>query len=205
MNLNYNSLFNGKGAVSVKSRGSSRGKPTESPVWRSWLTCCLMALSFILGQSAIAQSIQIGSGTGTSNGTSTIPVSNYNYNYSQQIVTAAEITAGGGSAGQLTKLRYKPTNAGTTTVWDNWTVWVGNTSKTAFASTTDWVPLSSMPQVFSGTISPVSNQWFEITFTAPFEYTGGNLVIAVDENSANYSTAPTFQSYTSTAASGIHY
>ena len=30
---------------------------------------------------------------------------------------------------------------------------MGNTSKTSFASTTDWVPSSGLSQVFSGTVT----------------------------------------------------
>lgn len=147
--------------------------------------------------------IQIGSGTATSNGSQAIPVTNYDYNYSQQIVTAAEYAAGGGVAGNITKIRYYVTNTGTPTVWDNWTVYLGNTTRTSFSSTTDWEPVASLTQVFSGTIVPVANGWFEITFTTPFNYTGGNLIVAVDENSDDYSSSPTFRSYTSATNTGI--
>ncbi|NMH26345.1 T9SS type A sorting domain-containing protein [Flavobacterium solisilvae] len=177
---------------------------------KRWLRLLSISTAFFVGQSVFGQdvgTIQIGSGTSTITGTNAIPVTNYVSSYSQQIVTAAEYASGGGAAGEITKLRYYPTNVGTVTVWNNLTVYIGNTTKTAFSSTTDWVPLTELTQVFSGVITPdpVSNSWFEIVFTAPFDYTGGNIVIAVDENTPNWTTAPTFRSYTSTANSGIMY
>src|SRR5690606_25862458 len=70
---------------------------------------------------------------------------------------------------------------------------------------TDWIPVSELTEVFSGTITAVANEWFEITFSEPFEYTGDNIVVAVDENTPGWSSAPTFLMYTSTENSGILY
>ena len=168
----------------------------------------MMLLSLGLSLASYGQlgTIQIGSGTATINGGAAIPVTNFNYTYSQQLVTAAEYVAGGGAAtGQITKIRYYCTSVGTASVWNNWTVFIGNTTKTSFTSDTDWVPLAQLTQVFSGTITPVANNWFEITFTAPFNYTGGNIVVAIDENAPGWNSSPTFRSYTSTANSGIQY
>src|SRR5690606_17003129 len=102
-------------------------------------------------------------------------------------------------------IRYYSTNVGTATVWNNWTVYLGNTTKTEFATDTDWVPVSEMTQVFSGTIIPVANDWFEIIFTTSFDYTGGNIVVAIDENTPDWTLPPTFSSYISTEDSGIMY
>src|SRR5690606_7772748 len=103
--------------------------------------------------------ITIGDGTDTGSGSTTIPVTNYNYTYSQQLVTASEYAAGGGVAGPITKIRYYVANVGTSTVWDNWTVYIGNTTKSSFDSTTDWIPVSELTEVFSGTITAVANEW----------------------------------------------
>lgn len=149
--------------------------------------------------------ITIGDGTDTGSGATTIPVTNFNYNYSQQLVTASEYAAGGGVTGPITKMRYYVTNVGTSTVWNNWTVYIGNTTKSSFDSTTDWIPVSELTEVFSGTITAVANEWFEITFSEPFEYTGDNIVVAVDENTPGWSSYPTFLMYTSTENSGILY
>src|SRR5690554_6045727 len=184
--------------------GEYRTRKTKR--WLGWLTFCMMLL---VGQMSLAQTgtIQIGSGAQTATGTAAIPVANYSFNYNQQIVTASEYGLGGGGVGSITKIRYKPTAVGTVTVWNDWTVYIGHTTKTEFTSTTDWVPLAQLTQVFSGvvTTNPVAGDWFEITFTTPFNYTGGNIVIAIDENTAGWSSAPTWSAYTSTPNSGIYY
>ena len=171
------------------------------------LTVCLMLSLFAFGLNFVAYgqlgTVQIGSGTSTSTGSQAIPVTNYDFNYSQQIITAAQYEAAGGAAGQITKIRYYCTNLGTVSVWNNWTVFLGNTSKTSFTSTTDWIPLAELTEVFSGTITPVANDWFEITFTVPFNYTGENIVVAIDENADGYSSYPTFRSFTSGSNTGL--
>lgn len=164
--------------------------------------CMMLSTSTFFGQVTV----QVGSGTTTITGSAAMPVSNYVYNYNQQLISAAQYAAGGGEVGgDITKIRYYATNIGTLTVWNQWTVYIGNTAKTEFTSTTDWVPLAELTQVFSGTITAVSNDWFEVTFTAPFTYTGGNIVVAVHEYAPNWTVAPTFRSFTSTANSGIYY
>src|SRR5690554_1117179 len=165
------------------------------------LACCLYLLTGYLpvySQDPTIGTIQIGSGTTTITGSNALPVTNYNYTYSQQIVSASEYGAGLGVAGPITKIRYYVENLGTLSVWDDWTVYIGNTTKTEFTSNTDWIPLSELTQVFSGTITATANNWLEITLDQPFNYTGGNLVVAVDENKAGWSSAPSFRSYTST-------
>lgn len=149
--------------------------------------------------------VQIGSGTETSTGSQAIPVTNYVYNYNQQIVTSSEIAVGGGAVGEITKIRYQATSVGTMTVWNQWTVYIGNTTKTEFTSNTDWVASDDLTQVFTGTITATANDWFEIEFDEPFEYTGGNLVIAVHEEAPGWTVSPTFSAYTSSENSGIVY
>ncbi|MEO7081548.1 MAG: fibronectin type III domain-containing protein, partial [Flavobacteriales bacterium] len=138
---------------------------------------------------------QIGTGTTT---TTYFPIySCYGYNYSQQIYLASEYTGGT----YITKVRFKYVSDGTTTAnWNNWTVYMGNTSKTSFSSTADWVPLANLSQVFSGTVTPVAGQWMEIVLNTPFVWNGtSNMVIGVDENSAGYSCTAAWQSFTATA------
>lgn len=170
------------------------------------LACCLYLLTGYLpvySQDPTIGTIQIGSGTTTITGSNALPVTNYNYTYSQQIVSASEYGAGLGVAGPITKIRYYVENLGTLSVWDDWTVYIGNTTKNEFTSNTDWIPLSELTQVFSGTITATANNWLEITLNQPFNYTGGNLVVAVDENKAGWLSAPSFRSYTSTDNAAI--
>ncbi len=149
--------------------------------------------------------VQIGSGF---NQTSQFPIySCYNYNYSQQIYLGSEITGGGGSAGLIKKIRFFYTGSGSQpSKWANWTVYLGNTAKTEFASTSDWVPVTSMTQVFTGIIpNPVDGTWLEITLPAPFYYSGSNIVVAVDENSSGYDCTAQWGSFYSGAPRGLHY
>ncbi len=150
--------------------------------------------------------VQVGSGTETS---VLFPVhSYYGYNYSQQIYLGSEITSGGGGSGIITKIRfYYSSGSPDFSKWNNWTVYLGNTSKAEFASDFDWIPLASMTQVFSGIIpDPVAENWFEITLPAPFYYNGNNIVVAVDENSPGWDSPPAqFRSFSTGANRGLIY
>jgi hypothetical protein len=125
---------------------------------------------------------QIGSGEATSE---YYPIySCYGYSYSQQIYLASEYAGGH----LITKIRFKYMGgADDFTTWQDWTVYMGNTTQSEFNSTTDWVPYSALTQVFSGTVAPVAGEWLEIVFTTPFLWDGtSNFVVAVDENTPNY-------------------
>jgi hypothetical protein len=161
----------------------------------------IFAVLFLFSNSNAQVNVQIGSGTTTS---TVYPINScYGYNYSQQIYTAAEITAGGGGSGEISSLRFFYASGGTTIAnWQNWVVYLGNTTQTDLASTSAWIPLASLTQVFNGVVTPVAGNWFQITFATPFTYTGDNLVVAVDENTPNFSCTAAFRSFTVTAASG---
>ncbi|HQW33692.1 MAG TPA: GEVED domain-containing protein, partial [Flavobacteriales bacterium] len=169
--------------------------------WQKFLLLTLLvAGAFATGASA--QTVTIGSGTSTS---SYLPMYNYyGYNYTQQIYTAAQI----GQAGKIDKIRFM-VNAGGLVNGNSWVVYMGNTTKTTFATTTDWVPLASMTQVYSGTLStapPITPLWMEITLTTPFVYNGtDNLVIAVDENTSGYTSGTTWRAFASGTNTGIYY
>ena len=154
---------------------------------------------FSVGKVAAQTTIQIGTGTTTS--TSYPIVSCYGYNYSQMIYTSTEIAAAGGSAGLISQVRFYYDNGGTpVNTWQDWVVYLGNTASTSLASTTGWIPVASMTQVFSGTITAVAGSWVTLNLATPFNYTGGNLVIAVDENTPFYSCSAAWGTYTVTAA-----
>lgn len=147
---------------------------------------------------------QVGEGTATSSGANNIPITNYIYNYSQQIITGYEYNLSGGGVGPITKIRYYVTTLGDLPKWKDWTVYMGHTTKSSFESTSDWIPMTELTEVFNGVITATANNWFEITLETPFDYTGGNFVIAVYENSPGYS-SPNFRKYTATANQGILY
>jgi len=150
------------------------------------LLMLLLTLTFTINLNA-QQTVNIGSGSTNS---FYIPVStHFDYNYSQQIILADEFNNAGGVAGQITMIRYYVSVARPMiNTWNNWTIYIGNTTKSSFESDTDWVSVSGMTQVFSGTITPANNSWMDIVFTTPFIYDGSsNIVIAVDENTPGIS------------------
>jgi hypothetical protein len=161
----------------------------------------LMILLLIWAGSSWATTVQVGSGTATS---AYLPIrAYYGYTYSQQIYTQAQIA----TAGNITKLRFY-LSSGTPTNSSAWVVYMGHTTKTTFTSTTDWVPVGSMTQVFSGTVTfPAAGNWMEITLNTSFSYNNtNNLVIAVDENTPSYAASDCYwYSFTSGTNTGIYY
>jgi hypothetical protein len=148
---------------------------------------------------------QIGSGTSSQG---FLPIySCYGYNYSQQIYTAAELTAAIGTNTVISKIRFFVSSTTTQSNYNEWVVFMGNTTKTNFATTTDWVPYSQLSEVYSGTLANMtSGTWVEITLNTPFVWDGtSNLVIAVDENSSGYSCTANWGSYTAGTNRGILY
>src|SRR5690606_29745066 len=165
----------------------------------------LLFLTLLLSFNGFAQlTYQIGSGTGTS---SYFPLYYlYDYSYSQTIYTAAEMSASGASVnGQITKIKYKPTSSVSTEDWQDWVVYMGNTTKTDFSSTSDWVAVGSMTQVFNGQIiaNTTANDWIEITLTTPFTWDGtSNIVVAIDENTPSWGNSTSWSGYTLAPVSG---
>lgn len=147
----------------------------------------ILMLSFC--SLGFAQStIQLGAGTDKS---TYLPIYiYYDYSYTQTIYTAAEMNAQGAvTSSTITKIWYKPTISRSTSNYQDWVIYMGNTSKVGFIDNLDWIQTSSMTQVFDGQIpsTTVADQWMEITLTTPFSWDGiSNIVVAVDENSASY-------------------
>ncbi|MDX9790307.1 MAG: GEVED domain-containing protein, partial [Candidatus Kapabacteria bacterium] len=179
----------------MEEPGQTKTKVTR---WLGLLSLCIM---FFVGQIGFAQTVTIGSGTST---VTTLPITScWDYSYTQQIYTAAQI----GQSGNIEKIRfYYNTGGDAIANWNQWDVYIGHTSKTSFSSLTDWEPVGNLTQVFSGTITPVAGDWFDLDFTSVFAYNGtGNLVIAVHEKSSGYSCSAAFRSFTSGTNTGIHF
>jgi hypothetical protein len=163
----------------------------------------LLIILFLWTGSSWGQLVTIGSGTNTGY---LIPVnSNYGYTYSQQIVLQSEIAR----AGQITKLNFYMVGGISLSSSNNWTIYLGHTTKTSFSSNSDWVPLASMTQVYTGTIAATpAAGWYEITLTAGFNYNNtDNLVVAIDENASGYNLSTNYVRIWTTpvANRAIHY
>lgn len=141
----------------------------------------LILFGFLWSWVSVAQ-VPIGSQDGN---TSNMPISScLSYSYTQQIVYQDEINA---VPGDITSISFYFDNTTASNVnSSDWTIYLGNTTKTRFASNNDWVNYSQLTQVFSGTVTyPAQGNFMLITFDTPYPYTNvDNLVIAVDENKA---------------------
>jgi hypothetical protein len=127
---------------------------------------------------------QINLGAGSTN-VGVAPISTYyGYSYVQQIFTKQEINAN--AAGNITGLKFYLDPAMSISNSSQWVVYLGQTTKTDFTSDSDWVPLSQLTQVFSGTVTN-ANGVIEVTFATPYPYDNvNNLVVAAEENSPGY-------------------
>ena len=172
-------------------------KNTSSMFKIVFLAFLILNINYSLSQTVYT----IGSGTTT---TYLLPINNfYGYSYNQSIYPAANLTAQGMTAGmQITQIAWyiNAANAVGTTNNNNWTIYLGNTPQSAFATTTNWVPTASMTQVYSGNVNTWPTGWVTVTLQTPFTWTGGNLVVACDENNASYTWVSTMFRYTAGAA-----
>jgi hypothetical protein len=115
----------------------------------------------------------------------------YSYSYSQSIFLQSELNI---ANKRIEKIWYYWNGAAEADVSNNWTIYMGHTDKTAFTSSSDWIPLANLTQVFSGEVPlPAVAGWIEIILDPPFAYNNtDNLVIAVDENEDDYDTSAEF-------------
>ncbi len=109
--------------------------------------------------------------------------SNY---WSQTIYTAAELTAAGLSAGNITSMAYNITTPGDATTNANFNVKIGTIGSGTFASTT-FVPTTSFTNVYGpATYTHTGSGLQTVNFTTPFVWDGtSNIVINVTMDGAN--------------------
>lgn len=154
----------------------------------------LLALSW----QGMAQ-IPIGNGS-TKN--ASVPIEPYyGYSYTQSIYLQSEISG----SGSITELTWD--FAGTSlSNSDEWTIYIGHTTKTEFADSNDWVDISTLTQVFSGLVTINADNKVVVDI-ADFLYNNtDNLVIAVDENKAGYNSGTDdFKCFITTTNRSINY
>lgn len=144
-------------------------------------------------------------GIGTSTGY-TLPINTYyNYSYSQQIYTAAEL---GSIIGGINCIAFQYIHASSQT--KNIQVYIGNTTKSTFTNSSDWIPVNDMQLCFDGilTFGPgTADNWVNIPLNAPFEWDGtSNIVIAILNNTGNFTTSSdaTFRYHTATGSTTLY-
>ncbi|MGE8554459.1 MAG: T9SS type A sorting domain-containing protein [Chryseobacterium jejuense] len=141
------------------------------------LLLCLLVVSITLNAQITLGEVSTAVGN--------LPINtNYGYSYSQQIFTKQEINAG--AAGSISGLKFYVNSAADFNNSSTWVIYLGHTSKTNFISGSDWLPVTELTEVFSGTVTN-TNGVIEVLFTAPFAYDNvQNLVVAVHENTPDY-------------------
>jgi len=140
-----------------------------------------LLFSFLFAFSFQAQ-VVVGEGTTVNEEMPIEPF--YKFSYSQVIYHAGEINA----SGTITGLKYTATEGTDLANSDGWTIYMGHTSLDQHlvetgSTTVNWVDISELTQVFSGTVT-IADQEVSITLDTPFEYNGtDNLMVAVNETS----------------------
>ena len=125
-----------------------------------------------------AEIIPIGSGDGSIN---YAPTYVYNkYAMTQQIFTAEEMQ---NKSGKITSVTFQC--VGTRNANRTFKVYMVNTNKTSFNSSTDWVAVTDSDLVYEGAVSFVGGSATTITFATPFTYKKGqNVVLCVNDITA---------------------
>lgn len=144
----------------------------------------LLLLAFLaLTVMVQAQTITVGEG---SDMTAQVPFNTfYNYSFTEQIFHASEIEYAGNIKAIKFRLAYSYNSDHLTDI----AVYLKNVSRSTFANSNDYEPVSADDKVFSGpwVIPADVDDWITIEFDAPFYYNGtDNLLIAIDENSDDY-------------------
>ena len=142
--------------------------------------------------------VVVGNGTNT---TYYIPINTfYNYSFSEQIYTANELSD---ISGRINCISFQYIYSSDQE--KDFVVYMGNTNKSSFANSSDWIPVSQMVPVFQGTLNFTSSgegNWVNIPLSVPFEYDGNsNIVVAVLNNTGSYVTSSNY-TFNSHSASG---
>lgn len=159
------------------------------------LRVILLLLLPLLHLRAAAVTLSLGTGTALSG---VYPLNScWDYNYTQSIYLAGELVSAGavaGSPGYIYSIQYYQGTYATPDNWQDWTIYMGNTTMSSFTTTTSWLPASGLTNVFSGTVTPSGTGWYTITLTTPFYWDGtSNIVVAVDENTPGYACTAQWQ------------
>ncbi len=156
-----------------------------------------MAIVFAMHLSAQETTYAVGEySTGTS---SYVPLYTfYNYSYSQSIYPADSL-----QPGMITAISYKYAASDSETIPS--VIYMGEVTRSAFSGITDWIPVSELTQVFSGSVT-FSNGWVRIDLNEHFNYTGeGNLVVAYVNERGYYTSSRYFNTFSINSASLYEY
>ena len=128
----------------------------------------------------------------------------YNYSYTQQIFDASEIV----TIDTINTISFQYFLG--TTLSRNLTIYLGHTAQSTFTSTSNYIPIDSLTQVYQGTVSLNNSgidNWLTISFPIGFVYDGvSNLVLAVRDMTGTYSNSnEKFRTHSVTGNKSVYY
>ncbi len=115
----------------------------------------------------------------------------YEYSYSQQIFDANELNLG---TADIKSISFKCTTAPSIDKTGGIHIWLGQTNKSSFSSTADYVDVNTLTEVFAMPATQsytfTAGEWSTFTFDTPFHYDGtSNLVVAFYEGKAGWNSS----------------
>ena len=150
----------------------------------------VLLMLLTMGISGFAQyPVTVTIGTGSSS-TYTVPFDNfYKNSWDQMIYPASQIGVGG----YITSIAFEVGAVPTSNYpFSTLTIYMGTSPDSVNNSTTSWLPMSELTEVYSATnvASPTATGWQTFTLNTPFLYDGSdNLVIVTSKTMATYSSA----------------
>ena len=133
--------------------------------------------------SIIPKTVEIVSGTTSSN--YFCPVNTfYNYSLVQQLYTSEEIGVPNG--GDIHSVSFYCSNLPSTFTMSDIRMYLKNTNKNAFSGPTDMVSISATDMVWHDDFTVTMPGWVTLTLSAPFHYTGGNLLLCMYDTIIGY-------------------
>ena len=151
----------------------------------------LLIISFLsLATTTMAQDVvTIGSGTSTN---SSLPSDiYYKYSLTEQLYTLSEI----GGPCTISDIEFYLTGSYSRT--RTWDIYLVNTDKTSFASSSDWIAMTAADLYYSGTKTMSPGQWTKVTLDQPFAYDGeGCLCVVVHDKTGSWESNTSFRCFT---------
>ncbi|MBQ8703008.1 MAG: fibronectin type III domain-containing protein, partial [Bacteroidales bacterium] len=121
----------------------------------------------------------------------------YKYSYTQQIYLNEELN----DVDTISMVSFYNTGSVTNR---SVVLYMGNTTKSSFTGTSDYVDTSALTQVATGTLN--GSGWMSITLTTPFVRTAGsNLVVAMADNTGSFVQSQPWAVTATTAPRGLYY
>lgn len=107
--------------------------------------------------------------------------SNASYSLSQQIYTAADLTAVGvGEDAVIKSIAFKA-NETINAPTRKFQVYLLNTDKTTFSSEEDFVSIPAANLCYEGEVTFAAHEWATMTLDTPFRWTNGNILVCVND------------------------